>query len=304
MGIGVAVWQKPTDNRCYRHRNANSTLAPLCSLADDADAAWYVPMQPCMHRVPMDRDSQHGSQWPAEGRQRLTAEPDWLEGAGEQMGAGEDDWEEGGGEGLLQMRLQAAEADADELERAAGYKGFRNDTARWLMVQRTYERRMGVDWSTVRNAMDMDARLGGGGAALAASNKPLWSMNVVPVTRPDTLPLVFERGLLGTYHDWCEAFNTYPRTYDLLHADHLLSHLNKFHRRGCDIVDVMLEMDRILRPMGYVIIRETNATSQQVEEVATALHWKALDSYKRGTDDTVMAFQKTMWRPLPDAGGA
>ncbi|CAI5969030.1 unnamed protein product [Closterium sp. NIES-65] len=255
FGIGVAVWQKPTDNRCYRHRPNNSSLAPLCSIADEPDAAWYVPMQSCMHRVPMDRDAQHGSQWPADGAERLTAEPVWLDGA------------------------------AEALETRA----------------RTYERRMGFDWSTIRNVMDMDARMGGWGAALAATGKPLWTLNVVPTSRPDTLPVVFERGLLGVYHDWCESFSTYPRTYDLLHAHHLLSHLDKNHRRGCDIVDVMLEMDRVLRPMGYVIIRETNATAAMVESVAAALHWKPLDSYRRNTDDTVLAFQKTMWRPVIEA---
>lgn len=50
-------------------------------------------------------------------------------------------------------------------------------------------------------------------------------MNVVPVHAPDTLPIIFERGLIGIYHDWCESFGTYPRTYDLLHADHLFSRL-------------------------------------------------------------------------------
>ena len=34
-------------------------------------------------------------------------------------------------------------------------------------------------------------------------------------------------GLFGMYHDWCESFSTYPRTYDLLHADHLFSKLTK-----------------------------------------------------------------------------
>lgn len=50
-------------------------------------------------------------------------------------------------------------------------------------------------------------------------------MNVVPVNAPDTLPIIFERGLVGVYHDWCESFGTYPRSYDLLHADHLFSRL-------------------------------------------------------------------------------
>jgi len=45
----------------------------------------------------------------------------------------------------------------------------------------------------------------------------------------------------------CEPFSTYPRTYDLLHAPYLLSHY-KGHGDGCMLEDIMLEMDRILRP--------------------------------------------------------
>jgi putative pectin methyltransferase len=45
----------------------------------------------------------------------------------------------------------------------------------------------------------------------------------------------------------CEAFPTYPRTYDMVHAEGLLS-LEK-HRKGkCSILDIFLEVDRILRP--------------------------------------------------------
>jgi hypothetical protein len=61
--------------------------------------------------------------------------------------------------------------------------------------------------------------------AAALSKHNIWVMNVVPVHAPDTLPIIFERGFFGVYHDWCESFGTYPRTYDLLHADHLFSRL-------------------------------------------------------------------------------
>ena len=43
----------------------------------------------------------------------------------------------------------------------------------------------------------------------------------------------------------CESFSTYPRTYDLLHAFRVLS----AKRKGCHMIDIMLEMDRMLRPM-------------------------------------------------------
>ena len=61
--------------------------------------------------------------------------------------------------------------------------------------------------------------------AAALSSEKVWVMNVVPVHAPDTLPVIYERGLIGVYHDWCEPFSTYPRSYDLLHADHLFSRL-------------------------------------------------------------------------------
>lgn len=69
----------------------------------------------------------------------------------------------------------------------------------------------------IRNVMDMNAHLGGFAAALL--EYPLWVMNVVPAnSKPNTLGVIYERGLIGTYQDWCEAFSTYPRTYDLIHA--------------------------------------------------------------------------------------
>ena len=52
-------------------------------------------------------------------------------------------------------------------------------------------------------------------------------MNVVPIDVPDTLSIILDRGLIGMYHDWCESFNTYPRTYDLLHASFLFKHLEQ-----------------------------------------------------------------------------
>jgi hypothetical protein len=64
-----------------------------------------------------------------------------------------------------------------------------------------------------------------GSFAAALRDQKVWVMNIVPIDSPDTLPIIYERGLFGMYHDWCESFSTYPRTYDLLHADHLFSKL-------------------------------------------------------------------------------
>lgn len=48
----------------------------------------------------------------------------------------------------------------------------------------------------------------------------------------------------------CEPFPTYPRTYDMLHANGLLSHMAS---ERCSMRDLFLEMDRILRPEVYLI---------------------------------------------------
>jgi hypothetical protein len=81
----------------------------------------------------------------------------------------------------------------------------------------------------VSSSHDSDAKLVFYASRFAAALKDLkvWVFNVVNTDSPDTLPIIYERGLFGIYHDWCESFSTYPRTYDLLHADHLFSKLKK-----------------------------------------------------------------------------
>jgi len=84
----------------------------------------------------------------------------------------------------------------------------------------------------LRNVLDMRAGYGGFAAALHDLEINCWVMNVVPVSGPNTLPVIYDRGLIGVRHDWCEPFDTYPRTYDLLHANGLFSVEKK--RQRCD----------------------------------------------------------------------
>ncbi|KAG2323438.1 hypothetical protein Bca52824_016651 [Brassica carinata] len=90
----------------------------------------------------------------------------------------------------------------------------------------------------------MDMRELYGGFAAALKDLKLWVMNVVPVDVHDTLPVIYERGSFGIFHDWCESFNTYPRTYDLLHDDHLFSTLRK-----------RLEPNFILLKLSFFLVR-------------------------------------------------
>lgn len=52
-----------------------------------------------------------------------------------------------------------------------------------------------------RNLLDMNAYLGGFASALV--DDPVWVMNVVPVEASvNTLGVIYERGLIGTYQNW------------------------------------------------------------------------------------------------------
>ena len=76
-------------------------------------------------------------------------------------------------------------------------------------MQRIWERRVESYWNlmspmikadTMRNLMDMKANIGSFAAALV--NKDVWVMNVVPEDGPNTLKIVYDRGLIGTVHNW------------------------------------------------------------------------------------------------------
>lgn len=52
--------------------------------------------------------------------------------------------------------------------------------------------------------MDMKANMGSFAAAL--KGKDVWVMNVVPQNGPNTLKLIYDRGLIGSIHDWYVIF--------------------------------------------------------------------------------------------------
>lgn len=71
-----------------------------------------------------------------------------------------------------------------------------------------------------RNILDMNANLGGFAAALI--NYPLWVMNVVPAeAEVDTLGVIYERGLIGTYQNWYASFH--PMNHHDSHTKYFLS---------------------------------------------------------------------------------
>ncbi|KAA8534032.1 hypothetical protein F0562_031549 [Nyssa sinensis] len=173
----------------------------------------------------------------------------------------------------------STEQDAEEI--------FYEDTKHWsTLVSDVYLEGLAINWSRVRNVMDMNAGYGGFAAALI--DLPLWVMNVIPIYHPDTLSVIFDRGLIGIYQDWCESFNTYPRTYDLLHSSFLFRNLTQ----RCDIIDVVVEMDRIVRPGGYILVQDSMEMIDKLSPILYSLHW-SLTLHQ----EQFLVGKKDFWRP-------
>ncbi|KAL0359144.1 UNVERIFIED_CONTAM: putative methyltransferase PMT23 [Sesamum angustifolium] len=94
---------------------------PLCDMSSRPSNSWYVPLDSCL--VPLQDDA---PKWPSAWPERLTDKPPRL----------------------------PSEPDGEEM-----YKG---DTRHWsALVSEVYLGGLGVNWSSVRNVMDMNAGYGG-----------------------------------------------------------------------------------------------------------------------------------------------
>ncbi|KAG4164128.1 hypothetical protein ERO13_D01G216700v2 [Gossypium hirsutum] len=175
---------------------------------------------------------------------------------------------------------------------------FSSDSNFWQDQVHYYLKLMNVSRTEIRNVMDMNALFGGFAAAL--NEYPVWVMNVVPSSMQNTLSAIYDRGLIGAFHDWCEPFSTYPRTYDLLHANHLFSQY-KNSGEGCQFEDIMLEMDRILRPQGFVIIRDEDSIISRIQDLAPKFLWE-FESHilenKEKQRETLLICRKKFWAVL------
>ncbi|MED6220777.1 hypothetical protein PIB30_048181 [Stylosanthes scabra] len=147
---------------------------------------------------------------------------------------------------------------------------YKEDNRLWKKHVNAYKRINKIlDSGRYRNIMDMNAGLGSFAAAL--DSPKLWVMNVVPtISQESSLDVILERGLIGIYHDWCEAFSTYPRTYDLIHANGVFS----LYKNVCSAEEMLLEMDRILRPEGAVILRDEESVLRKVKRIVRGMRWK------------------------------
>uniref|UniRef100_K3XF50 Methyltransferase n=1 Tax=Setaria italica TaxID=4555 RepID=K3XF50_SETIT len=248
--IGVVIYQKSISNSCYLKRKNNEP--PMCSETDGSRSPWYTPLDSCL--FPAVSSSGGENSWPISWPERLTMKHSTTSN-----------------NSSIQFSQERVDSDTDH----------------WKdLVSEVYLNEFAVNWSSVRNVMDMNAGFGGFAASLI--HQPLWVMNVVPVDQPDTLPIIFNRGLIGVYHDWCESFNTYPRTYDLLHMSYLLGPLT----RRCHIIEVAAEIDRILRPGRWFVLQDTIEVIRKMEPVLRSLHYRTTIVKQQ-----FLVAAKGFWRP-------
>lgn len=231
----IAVWQKPIN-----HINCKIKKSRFCSQAQDPDRAWYTELEACLTPLPQVKNTNETAggelaKWP----ERVMAVPPRVYG--------------GSLEGITP-------------------EVFKEDTEKWKKRLSYYKRLSSElnDLGRYRNVLDMNANLGGFAAAFV--DDPVWVMNVVPVeAKVNTLGVVYERGLIGTYQSWCEAMSTYPRTYDLIHANSIFS----LYEDRCKMEDILLEMDRILRPEGGIILRDDVDVLVKVKNYIDEMQYKS-----------------------------
>lgn len=107
---------------------------------------------------------------------------------------------------------------------------YQEDNKLWRKHVNTYKRINNLIGSgRYRNMMDMNAGLGGFAAALESPKS--WVMNVVPnIAEENTLGVIYERGLIGIYHDWYgfKIMFLYCACYFVSHFSSCLSSCIKF----------------------------------------------------------------------------
>ncbi|XP_028772857.1 probable methyltransferase PMT14 [Neltuma alba] len=228
----IAIWRKKANAESCKRKSSN-----LCK-SNNADDVWYKEMKTCKTPFPevINKNEVAGGElkkFPA----RLFAVP---------------------------PRVAKGSVNGITAE------SYQEDNKIWKKHVNAYKRINKLIGTTrYRNVMDMNAGLGGFAAALESQKS--WVMNVVPTVAKNTLGVIYERGLIGIYHDWCEGFSTYPRTYDFIHANNLFS----LYQDKCSLEDILLEMDRILRPEGAVIIRDEVDVLNKVKKIVGGMRWDA-----------------------------
>ncbi|GJN23150.1 hypothetical protein PR202_gb10773 [Eleusine coracana subsp. coracana] len=183
---------------------------PFCKENQNKATAWYTRIKHCLHKAPVGIE-ERGSDWPEEWLKRLQTFPEWL--------------------GDLETRVAA-------------------DHNHWkAVVEKSYLDGLGLNWSNIRNVMDMRAVYGGFAAALAS--KSVWVMNVVPVHAADTLPIIYERGVSNLLQLW-------------------------------------LRWTGFLRPGGWAIIRDRLEILDPLETILKSLHWEIVMTFRKDKEGIII----------------
>ncbi|XP_057974093.1 probable pectin methyltransferase QUA2 [Malania oleifera] len=270
----TVVWKKTVKRSCYASRKPGSGPS-FCSKGHDVESPYYRPLQACIGGTQSRRwiPIEDKTTWPSRAKLNST-----------------------------ELRIHGVHT-----------YDFSEDTLNWNLAVRNYwsllsplifsdhPKRPGDEdplppFNMLRNVLDMNAHFGGFNSALLEAGKSVWVMNVVPTSGPNYLPLIFDRGFVGVLHDWCEAFPSYPRTYDMVHAEGLLA-LETGRQRRCTMLDLFTEIDRLLRLEGWVILRDTAALIESARALATRLKWDArvveIDS---NNDERLLVCQKPFFK--------
>ncbi|KAK6924437.1 putative S-adenosyl-L-methionine-dependent methyltransferase [Dillenia turbinata] len=252
--IGAAIYRKPTSNDCYDQRNNKNP--PMCKNDDDPDAAWYIFSFLYVKTAVMESFCEipllHNKIVHLINQNLMKiAKSMYLCNHACTISP------------LLKVR---EEPDGQKL----GINIF----------QHRHTGETDPRWESMGNQHQVILRF-----AAALKDLKIWVMNVVNTDSPDTLPMIYERGLFRIYRDWCESFSTYPQTYDLLHADHLFSRL----RKRCKIAPVMAEIDRIVTAGGKPIACDKSKSIREVENILKSLHWEVHLTFSKDQEEILSA---------------
>ncbi|CAM6106613.1 unnamed protein product [Calypogeia fissa] len=270
----LVIWQK----KALAIDSKSKSVAPIkvCEHGKyDVDWAWHKPLRPCITVPPAHRQIPVHEQlmWPAR-LQLIDTEPLKSGPAHDEITGEPPTWS---GTVADYWALLTPNIFSDHPKRLGD-----DDN--------------GLNANLVRNMMDMNAGHGALNAALLTSGKQVWVMNVIPTSASNTLPFIYDRGLIGTIHDWCEPFPTYPRTYDFLHGADLLSQELK-RRDSCGLANLFLEMDRVLRPEGWVFLRDEATLIEDARAVANQMRWESRIIEVLGDkDQRLLVCQKIFWK--------
>ena len=202
----LAIWQKPWNHiDCIKTRRVFKT-PPMCKSESgrDGDTAWYTKMETCITPLPdaTDRKEVSGgalSKWPA----RLSAIPPRI----------------------LLGTLPGITSST-----------FTDDTETWRKRVDYYKSSLvptlGVN-GRYRNIMDMNAGFGGFAATLEKDRDNVWVMNVVPtIAKHNTLGVIYERGLIGTYQDWYNIVDWIILKYFTIFLYNFIDYLRLWYHVG------------------------------------------------------------------------